>query len=132
MHSTTCEPTCRPSSSRSDTRCGSTIIEVLGTVLILTAIFVGIYSTQGSLMRMNSLSGGLGEATALAQEKVEELMALPVAGVVGGSDTNGVYSRTWTVTAGALPGIKDLDVVVKWNQSASSKTNQVRVVSILN
>ena len=108
------------------------VIEVMVTILLLTAIFVGIYSTQANLLRMNSLSGDRGEATALAQGKVEDLLSQPLAAVVSGSDTEGKYTRTWTVTSGAMAGTLDLDVVVKWYLSAAARTNQVRIISMRN
>lgn len=56
---------------------GFTLIEAMITICILSIGLLALASMQTSAIRDNSFSSGLTEASALAQQKMEELMELP-------------------------------------------------------
>lgn len=108
---------------------GFTLIEVMATMVLMAVLVLGIWGLQGSLARMNGYSSGLTQATAMAQEKTEELKSLPLASLSSGFDANNAFQRTWTVTTGPAPGTRNLTVQVTW-QRLGGATNTVRLVSL--
>ena len=88
---------------------GFTIVEVLVAVAIFAIALTGIASLLGTTVRANGLAAQLTAATQLTQDKLEELRNTPYTAVASGADSTGltetgesggVYTRSWTVTAG--------------------------------
>ena len=110
---------------------GTTLLEALVSLLILTSVLIGGAQLIGVSVLVNRASADITNVTALAERRLEQLRGQNYAAIpVGGSvladlpgffdsldtDGDGVtdYSRRWQVT-----------------DSGSSKTIEVRVLSLL-
>jgi type IV pilus assembly protein PilV len=76
---------------------GLTIIEVVFAISIFT---IGILAVSGlalTSVNSNAASRRLTEATTLAEDRLERLMALPYDTIDYGEATEGAYNISWTV-----------------------------------
>lgn len=108
-------------------RRGFTLIEIL---LVLGLSFIGLFGMMTVVVaaqRASMSARSLSEATALAQDKLEQLAHLPLASLAGGTETTltaqgvsaagGLYTRTTTVAVnGAATTVR---VRVSWNDTAN-------------
>ena len=79
---------------------GFTILEVMIAISILAIGLLAVFSGQNMAIQGNNRANRLTEAMTLAQDKVEELLALPYDDVdATGSPVNdpGGYTISWTV-----------------------------------
>ncbi len=97
---------------------GFTLIEVLIAISILAVGLLAVATMQITSIKVNSAAGQITDRITLAQDKLEELMALPYSSPwledlgdpPSGTDTNGNthqettdgYTISWTVTDDAL------------------------------
>ncbi len=97
---------------------GFTLIEVLIAISILAVGLLAVATMQIMSIKVNSTAGQITDRITLAQDKLEELMALPYSSPwledlgdpPSGTDTNGNthqettdgYTISWTVTDDAL------------------------------
>jgi Tfp pilus assembly protein PilV len=89
-------------------RKGFTMIEVQIAIFMLVVAIIGLSSMTVMVMKGNSFSKCTTKATALANDKIEDLksMAFSAAGFSagahsdGGNPIQGLYTRTWSVTDG--------------------------------
>jgi prepilin-type N-terminal cleavage/methylation domain-containing protein len=86
---------------------GFTMIEVMVAMLITAIALIGILALYMAETKASGFSRHSTEATALCQDKLEQLRTLTAASTgINGSETNidsedgsnGIYSRTWTYT----------------------------------
>jgi prepilin-type N-terminal cleavage/methylation domain-containing protein len=110
---------------------GFTLIEVLIAMLLLLIGVAGVLSLQLVSMKSTSYSRTATEATVAAEDKMEELSAIPTADLVSGGDiytTQGTnYTVTWTVTdiVGPVPvELRRLSVLVQWFGRAGELTQK--------
>ncbi len=108
---------------------GFTLIEVLAAMVVFAIASLGLAVGVASVIRSNQRSYLASVATNLAQDKLEELKALPAS--VGPCTANncddpkpktdGVeFTRTWEVwPATPTPGVKRIDVTVQWSDHTS-------------
>ena len=99
--------------------------------MVVIGIAVGGFAVNSvSLTRLNKSAGSATAATALAQQKLEELRSMPLgaAALATGvyddpanpmrpdGSTGGVFSRRWTVSPSDTPrsGLKTVVVAVSW------------------
>src|SRR5262245_42461328 len=103
---------------------GVSILEAVATLGFVSVAVMGFSMNSVSLTRANRASGALISATALAQQKIEELRNLPLGAAQLNSGTytdaanpmtadgrpNGTFSRSWIVSARDQPraGLKTL------------------------
>ena len=116
--------------SRINCRCnerGYTLLEVVFAISIFAIGILAIASMQTAALMSNRTSRGVTEAVNLAQEYVEELMAIeydsaaPDAAFTIGSQTatEGDYTVTWTCsTHPTIPNSLNIVVLVTWWESA--------------
>jgi prepilin-type N-terminal cleavage/methylation domain-containing protein len=104
---------------------GFTVIEVLIALLVLLIGMAGILSLQLTSVQATAFSRHATEATLLAEDKMEELRAVPAATLVsdndqvdarGVPDPQGYYIRDWEVEPGASLTIT---VKVRWNEEGA-------------
>ena len=105
-------------------RPGFTLIEVLVAMSIFAVAVLGLAIGAASVMRANQTSYLTTIATNLAQDKLEELKAMPAANItqcLSGCATqtfnNVTFNRTWSVTA-ACNGVTSLTCItvsVQWS-----------------
>lgn len=114
----------RPTSSER----GFTLVEVMVSVLltaIATSGLIGLFMVE---TRSAGYSRHATEATVLAQDVMEQLRTGTATGTasVSGLDESGqvvaggMFTRTWTVTAGA--GFDEMVVTVDWTEDGKGRT----------
>lgn len=96
---------------------GLTLIEILIAVTILSVGLLAVASMQGTALRGDSFAYIRTEASTLAQDKLESLMADPfVTGSSNGTDPHGRYSIDWKIDP--VPGVTNactITITVKHN-----------------
>jgi Tfp pilus assembly protein PilV len=109
---------------------GFSLIDVLGAVAVLTIGLLGIASMHVGAMQGNFLAGHVTEGTTWAQDKLEELLALPYDDI--NADTSpeqqGDYTIAWTVvddTGGAPANTKMITVTVTWQNKGAAQATQL-------
>ena len=117
-------------------RRGYSLLEVLIGMVILAIALASAFAMSVANARLMERNQNISAASSLAEEKLEELRNLAFANIVTGSDgplnalgqpdTAGIYTRSWTVSAGA-PGyasadLKTVVVAVRWNQWGEAQT----------
>ena len=105
-------------------RDGFTLIEILIAMGIFTAAILGVAISTTSVIKANQSSYSTTIAINLAQDKLEELKALPASLASGGPVTDTIngetFSRSWTVTSDSpITGMKRIDVTVTWTDYGS-------------
>lgn len=77
---------------------GLTLIEVLVTITIISIGLLAVASMQGTALRNDNLAYRKTEASTLAQDKLEEIMALQFdIGPSNGTDPHGAYTIEWDI-----------------------------------
>ena len=97
---------------------GFTILEVMIAISILAIGLLAVFSGQNMAIQGNNRANRLTEAMTLAQDKVEELLALPYDDVdATGSPVNdpGGYTITWVVDDTVFTNAKLITVTVTGN-----------------
>ena len=103
---------------------GFTLLEILIAMGIFTAAILGVAISATSVIKANHNSYSTTVAINLAQDKLEELKALPGSLASGGPVTDTIngetFSRSWTVTSDSpVTGMKRIDVTVTWTDYGS-------------
>jgi type IV pilus modification protein PilV len=110
---------------------GLTLLEVLVAMVVLSLGLLGLAKMQITAIQVNAASGRLTQGTAFAQDKVEQLMALPYddakldTQVRTYTETRPAqgYTITWTVDQNPAPGdVKTINVEVTWSNRGQKKT----------
>src|SRR2546427_574230 len=117
---------------------GTSLLEALGALGLMGVAMLGLVTSTVFLSRANKSSGSVATATALAQQKLEQLRSMPLdaAGLASGQYTDpagamnadgsagGPFSRSWVVSAGNTPraGLKTVTVSVAWTDSRPHTT----------
>lgn len=92
---------------------GFTIVEVIVAVLVLSIGLLGLASTAALTTRMIGQGQRYSEASAMATRQFETLRSRPCAAVVNGTEADGPFVATWTVTDLAAGKAKAVQVVVR-------------------
>lgn len=113
---------------------GYTLIEVLVAITIFSIAVLGFAMSTISVIRGNKSTYNVTIANALAQDKLEELKALPSSITSGGPVTDTIsgqaFSRSWTVTANSpITGVRKIAVTVSWTDY---KSNSITLSSAIN
>ena len=91
---------------------------------IFSTSFLALAAGATTVMKSNKSSFNDTFATTLAQDVLEQLMALSPAAVTACTSncdspkpkSNGVeFTRTWTINDTFLTGVRKVDVLVEWN-----------------
>jgi len=103
---------------------GFTVIEVLIAMSIMSLGLIGILALHKGAVSASGYSRRATEAAVLAEDKLEQLRTIPLAGVTddddhvdasGAANPDGTFTRAWTlVTAG---GNTTITVTVSWNEN---------------
>ena len=114
---------------------GLTLLEVLVAMVVLSLGLLALAKMQITAIQVNAISGRLTQGTAFAQDKVEQLMALPyddaklddqtpVGEVTTYTETRPAqgYTITWTVDQDPTTGVKTINLTVTWSNRGRPKT----------
>jgi type II secretory pathway pseudopilin PulG len=109
---------------------GFSYTEVLVSIAVISVAVLGFSANTASVIRGNRDSTNYTIASSLAQDKLEQLSALPVLnnvdrcpnsgeqGISAGGTPGGIYDRCWTIKDSALgSGLKEISVTVHWQDS---------------
>ena len=113
---------------------GFSLVEMLIALVILAISLLALAGLMAATTRNNSFGGHMTEAATFAQDKLEELKALPWANIVGGTDTKSgstgvTYARTWNVSTLLNPVpppndlLKAVTITINWNDGISRSIN---------
>jgi prepilin-type N-terminal cleavage/methylation domain-containing protein len=82
---------------------GFSMAEVMIAMVILTVGVLGIAASSGAITRMTAEGGRGGGSAAVAESRIETIMATPCASITStGSATAGKFTESWTVTTSGL------------------------------
>jgi len=115
---------------------GFTLVEVLVAMGIFSVALLGLEKMHLTAIQVNAIASRLTQATTLAQDRVERLMAMPyndplladttaTGSFTSYTDPNPPqgYTITWRVdTDVPSAGIKTVNIFVTWNNLKASKT----------
>ncbi len=111
---------------------GFTLLEFLVAVAILSVGLLGMGTLTGAVMNYNREAYNGTKAVALAQDKMEDLRNLSyqtLSGLTGGSDTDSIYTRTWTISANVpVNDMATITVTVAWDWKGTSKSVQLKSI----
>ena len=119
---------------------GFTLLETTIALMIFCFALTGIASLTKSNVQTNAQARYFGAASDLAQQKLEDLRAGGYTAAassaaneslneIGGATGVTLFTRSWTVAAGALANTKTLTSTVSWSDTLG--THQVQMTSIL-
>lgn len=118
-------------------RGGFSLFEAIVATGLLSGALLAFAANSVSLTRNTKTTDSVAAATALAQEKLEQLRSMPLGapqllpGTYADASTltadgtpGGVFTRRWTVSAGNQPsfGVKTVSVQVSWTDSGQHVT----------
>jgi type IV pilus assembly protein PilV len=115
---------------------GFTLMEVLVATVVLSLGLLGLEKMHLTAIQVNTIASRLTQATTLAQDRVERLMAMPyndplladttpTGTFTSYTDPNPPqgYTITWRVDANVpAAGIKTINIFVTWQNLKASKT----------
>jgi hypothetical protein len=117
---------------------GSSVIEALGTIALIGIAVGGFAVNSVSLTRIDKTADSVTAATALAQEELEALRALPLGAaqllpgvyadpsnpLAANGNAGGPFTRTWTVSGNDIPraGLRTVTVRVAWTDTQPHTT----------
>ncbi len=139
--------------NRLRSQAGVSLLEVLSSLALFAVVASGLTTMSVSNVKLNNGSKTIAAATALMQNKIEQIRAIvPVVNTVPADltigthndpgnpmtalgETNGTFTRTWTVTTvpqflngsvvGARPGIVQVVVKVSWSNPVARTMSAV-------
>jgi len=117
-------------------RGGYSLLEVLIGMVILAIGLASAFAMSVANARLVEKNQNIASAANLAEAKIEEMRNTNFDSLANGSDgpinssgqadSNGIFTRAWTVAAGApslsTADLKTVVVVVTWNQWGESRT----------
>lgn len=107
---------------------GFTLIEVMIALIILAISLLALAGLMATTTKNNSTGGRITEAATLAQDKLEELRALPWDSIpvnVINSDSPesrpGVqYERSWVASLNGINSdLKEIQITIRWTDTTS-------------
>ena len=120
---------------------GFTLIEVLVAIVVFSLTLLGLEKMQIAAIQVNTIASRLTQATTLAQDRVERLLAMPYNDpMLADTTATGIftsyidpnppkgYTIRWEVdTDVPSAGIKTINIFVTWHNLKVSKTFSLSV-----
>ena len=117
---------------------GFSLLDALAGLTFISASLLGLSAASISLTRNSKGADSTSAATALAQQKLEQLRSMPLLAtelnpgiyydsgnkLKADGTTGGTFDRSWTVSEKDIPrpGLKTVIVTVAWTDSRSHQT----------
>ncbi len=79
-------------------RQGFTLVEVVITVILIVVVMVPLTRLSFTVMRATQYARDVGEALAVGQTQLESFGEMEFESIQSGSETQGKYDLTWTVS----------------------------------
>jgi type IV pilus assembly protein PilV len=110
------------------TRCdGFSIMETLIALSIFTIGILAVATLVLSAIGENASARRMTEATALAEDRLEQLMAVSYDGISGGTTTEGAYEVVWDVAEDVIvTQTKSITVTVSWQYRGKQRNVTIR------
>src|SRR5215510_14128958 len=114
---------------------GFTLSEALVAIVVLSLGLLGLERMHIAAIQVNTIASRLTQATTLAQDRAEQLMALPYddAMLVDTTDPNPPkgYTISWKVeTDSPSKGIKTINIDVTWKNRAGELKSELKTFSL--
>ena len=112
---------------------GFTLIEVLVAIVMLSLGLLGLGRMHIAAIQVNTIASRLTQGTTLAQDKAEQLMALPydhpmLADTPHTDPPNPQgYTVSWEVITDVPSAVKTINIFVAWNNLKASKAFSLSV-----
>jgi len=101
---------------------GFTLVEILIAMTIFAIGILGVASMQVWGLRGNASAVWHTQAATFAADRIEKLMMVDYDDLVNGSETQGDYTISWTVTTNnPINNTATLTVNVQWNDHGTIK-----------
>jgi hypothetical protein len=111
---------------------GASFIELVTAVSLFALTAVGLSPALLSTKKMAAVSKNRSTATALAIDKIEQLRA---GATQSGSDTQGIFSSSWSTLATnyqGIPYVNEVQVQITWPDRPATQTlNMVTLIAPL-
>jgi len=101
---------------------GFTLSEALVAIVVLSLGLLGLERMHIAAIQVNTIASRLTQATTLAQDRAEQLMALPYNHAMLADTTENTpqgYTISWTVDTNSSIGIKTINISVTWKNKGS-------------
>lgn len=109
---------------------GFSLLEILIALALFSIASVALTLGVTTSIRANHTSEHLTQATILAQDKLEALLASGPAFVAGSDAPRTGFSRTWTITSDTPQvGVSQITVSVSWTDYGS---HSIMVTTVVN
>jgi type II secretion system protein I len=109
---------------------GFTLLEILVALALFSIASVALTLGVTTSIRVNSTSEHLTQATILAQDKLEALLASGPTSTAGSDVPRTGFSRTWTIVPDTpQTGVSRIDVSVSWVEKTSQTITVTTVVN---
>lgn len=109
---------------------GFTLVEIMIAIFILSFALLVMAQMQIMAIRGNAFANKTTTAVTRAQDMIEQLKGLSYNLVVSGSDSSGVYTRTWTVQDDTPANdLKTVTVNVSWQDTSSHQVSLDTIIS---
>lgn len=109
---------------------GFTLTEVMIAAFIMAVSTAGSLGLMSWITQATGFNGHYSQASALVQDKLEELMA-DNEDAQTGSDSVSFYSRSWTVSSMGSGSAKKLEVAVSWPNPGTRDAFKTTTISII-
>ena len=109
---------------------GYSLIEILVALTVFSIASVALTSGVLTTIRTNNTSEHLTQATILAQDKLEALLAAGPTLTAGNDTPRTGFSRTWTISTDTPQiGVSQVDISVSWTDYGSHTITVTTVVN---
>lgn len=124
----------------SQSAAGFTLIEAMASLAILGFFLLGIAWHQMGSVHSVAHARHVSDATNLAQQRLEDMLRLPVASLASGANASnpitetgaagGIYAQSWTVrTDPRVSSLREVEVAVQWSDKEGSHLVAVRALA---
>jgi type IV pilus assembly protein PilV len=112
---------------------GFTLIEILMALIILSISLLALAGLMTMTTRNNSYGSHVTEAATFAQDKLEELRAVPWGNIISGADqkvsSTGInYARNWNVVPNPTDNLRTVTITINWNDRIN---HSIRLLSVI-